>query len=66
MSDYEDCITDEDCERAYHQGIARTNRRNPARYDCPTCGTVGALSAHEKQQGYQCNRCADREEGVGF
>ena len=66
MPNYEDCITDEDCDRVYHQNIARTNRRNPTRYDCPTCGRKGALSAHQHAQGYQCDGCADREEGVGF
>jgi hypothetical protein len=38
---YEDCVSDEDCNREYHRSIASTNRRNPARYDCPTyVGTV--------------------------
>jgi DNA-directed RNA polymerase subunit RPC12/RpoP len=60
---YEDCITDEDCNRVFHASIRATNRRNPQRYDCPTCGAKRALSAHQKQQGYQCDGCADRAEG---
>ena len=61
---YEDCITDEDCDRVYHQQIRATNRRNPQRYECPTCHRPNALSAYQKQQGYQCDSCANLEEGV--
>jgi hypothetical protein len=57
MNEYDDCYSDEDCEAVYHRQIARTNRRNPARYDCPDCGAKRALSAWEKQQGYHCEAC---------
>ena len=63
---FEDCITDEDCDREYNRAIRATNKQNPTRYDCPTCGRKGALTTYQKQQGYQCNACADAEEGVGF
>jgi len=56
---------EDDYERHQYQSkINRFNRRNPSRYPCPTCKTPNALSAHEKQRGYQCSRCADSEEGV--
>jgi len=48
----------------FQRGIDRTNRRNPQRYECPTCKTPNALSHDQKQKGYQCNRCADSEEGA--
>ena len=60
---YEDCISDDDCDRVYYANIRTTNRRNPARFDCPTCGAKKALSAYQKEHGYQCDGCADREEG---
>jgi hypothetical protein len=47
----------------FERGIARNNRRNPQRYECPTCKTPNALSHDQKQKGYQCNACADAEEG---
>ncbi len=48
----------------FERGIARNNRRNPQRYECPTCKTPNALSHDQKQKGYQCDRCADSEEGA--
>jgi ribosomal protein L37AE/L43A len=30
---------------------------------CPTCKRPGALSRREAAKGYQCNACADAEEG---
>lgn len=35
------------------------------RFPCPTCGQP-FLTAEQKRQGYQCDRCADKEEGVGL
>lgn len=32
-------------------------------YRCPTCGQYN-LNRHDYYKGYQCNRCADAEEGV--
>lgn len=54
---YESAVTDEECAAVYHRQIRSTYRRNPNRYDCPTCGTKGALSAWQKQQGYHCDAC---------
>lgn len=50
--------------RKWQSGINKHNRQNPQRYPCPTCKRPDALSAWQKKQGYQCDRCADREEGV--
>lgn len=60
---YEDCISDENCQRVHYQNIARINKANKTRYECPTCKTKNALSAYQKSQGYQCDACANREEG---
>jgi len=58
---------DDDYERAqYQNSISKYNKKNSQRFECPTCKSPNALSAHEKRQGYQCNSCADAEEGVGF
>jgi ribosomal protein L37AE/L43A len=49
---------------AYDRQISQYNKNNKQRYECPTCHTKDALSAWEKKKGYQCSRCADREEGI--
>lgn len=36
---------------------------NPRDQPCPTCGTPNALTRIDKQHGYQCDRCADIDEG---
>ena len=64
--DFEDCQTDAECIVYYHRSIRATNRRNPQRYECPTCGKANALSAHEKQSGYHCEDCTRATEGYGM
>ena len=34
-------------------------------HTCPTCGRANQLTEKDKAKGYQCDRCADRDEG-GF
>jgi len=41
-----------------------SSRRNPRRYPCPTCGEQNMLTALDVKKGYQCDACADREEGA--
>jgi len=36
---------------------------NPRCYPCPTCGTEDVLTRLDVQRGYQCDACADRDEG---
>jgi hypothetical protein len=38
---------------------------NPRIYPCPTCRTPNMLTAKDVARSYQCNRCADHDEG-GF
>ena len=32
-------------------------------YPCPTCGRKNQLTAQDKKLGYQCDRCANAQEG---
>ena len=58
------CTIDYDqLERQAHNQRER-RRYGTKRYPCPTCGREGALSAAEHAKGYQCRRCADREESA--
>lgn len=36
---------------------------NPRNLPCPTCGTPNVLTPLDRRANYQCNRCADRDEG---
>ena len=38
--------------------------RNPRNLPCPTCGEPNRLTPADQQLGYQCNQCADRDEGM--
>ena len=39
---------------------------NPRIYSCPECGEPNRLTAKDVQLGYQCDSCADRDEGGGY
>jgi hypothetical protein len=37
---------------------------NPRDRPCPTCGAENVLTPADVACGYQCNSCADRDEGI--
>ena len=43
--------------------LRAASKRNPRNLSCPTCGRENALTPADAARGYQCNRCADAEEG---
>jgi len=40
-----------------------SNQRN---LPCPTCGQPNKLTPKDVAKGYQCDECADRDEGLGY
>ncbi len=46
--------------------LRASSRRNPRNLPCPTCGTPNVLTPADRARGYQCDRCADRDEGGGW
>lgn len=46
--------------------LRAASRRNPRNLPCPTCGKPNRLTPADKARGYQCDACADRDEGIGF
>ena len=44
--------------------LRAATRRNPRIHPCPTCGQPNKLTAADVQRGYQCDECADKEEGA--
>jgi ribosomal protein L37AE/L43A len=39
---------------------------NPRNLPCPTCGRENVLTPADRAKGYQCDRCADAAEGIGW
>ncbi len=39
--------------------------RNPRNLPCPTCKQPDRLTPADVQRGYQCDACADLDEGIG-
>lgn len=37
---------------------------NPRNLPCPTCGVENQLTPADRAHGYQCDRCADMDEGL--
>jgi len=46
--------------------LRASSRRNPRNLPCPTCGEPNRLTPADKRRGYQCDQCADRDEGLVF
>lgn len=46
--------------------LRAASRTNPRVYSCPTCKAPRVLTRKDKELGYQCNRCADKAEGVDY
>lgn len=43
--------------------LRRATRSNPRNKPCPNCGKPNRLTAKDVALGYQCDECANREEG---
>jgi hypothetical protein len=46
--------------------LRAASKRNPRKCPCPTCKQPNKLTPKDVNLGYQCDDCADKEEGVGF
>ena len=44
--------------------LRRATKYNPRIYPCPTCKQPNRLTLRDVQHGYQCDQCADHDEGV--
>ena len=43
--------------------LRAASRKNPRSLPCPTCGEPNRLTPADSALGYQCDSCADRDEG---
>jgi hypothetical protein len=57
-------------DRRFHfanstSALRAASKRNPRNLPCPSCKQPDRLTPADVRQGYQCDDCADRDEG-GF
>lgn len=53
-------------DATYRRSFERKLYRGGAKHECPTCKRPNALTDEQKRKGYQCDKCADLEEGCGY
>ena len=58
--DYHDM--DDFAEPGGRSALRAARKNNPRNLPCPTCGRRNALTPRDVALGYQCDRCADRDE----
>lgn len=46
--------------------LRKVTKGNPRIHPCPTCKEPNRLTPADVKRGYQCDNCANREEGIGF
>ena len=72
---FEDADRDYDEDRADRQefadftgrsAIRRETRDNPRDLPCPKCERPDMLTRKDAAAHYQCDTCADTDEGIGF
>ena len=69
MHDNEYDGNDGDCDFADPGGrsaLRAASKRNPRNLPCPDCGAPNRLTPKDRQLGYCCDQCADRNEGGGY
>ena len=49
-----------------NSALRAPRRGNPRNLPCPTCKRSNKLTPADKALGYQCDDCADRDEGCGW
>ena len=67
-TDFDDLDDNEELDFADPGGrsaLRAANATNPRNLPCPTCGEPDRLTPADRARGYQCDACADRDEGFG-
>lgn len=71
MYDEEDDFEEDDFEEDFADpggvsALRAESPSNPRNLPCPTCGSPHRLTPKDVALGYQCDSCAERDEGVGY
>lgn len=45
--------------------LRAATKNNPRNLPCPNCGEPNRLTRIDRARGYQCDQCADAQEGFG-
>lgn len=48
-----------------NSALRAASKRNPRNCPCPTCEQPNKLTPKDVSLGYQCDDCADKDEGIG-
>ena len=70
-TDYPDRWDDENDREQFadpggRSALRASSQRNPRDLPCPTCGEPNRITPADRARGYQCDSCADRDEGGGY
>ncbi len=49
-----------------NSALRAASKRNPRNLPCPTCKAQNRLTPKDRALGYQCNSCADKDDGTGY
>jgi len=63
MDDYDDDDRSMFADPGSKSALRAASKHNPRNLPCPTCGTPNVLTPADRALAYQCNACADRDEG---
>lgn len=64
-NDYDDDYDEDFADPGGRSALRAAGPGNPRNLPCPTCKEPNRLTPRDAQLGYQCNACADRDEGYG-
>ena len=69
MYEFDDDPYDEDrsmfADPGGRSALRAARKGNPRNLPCPTCGAKNRLTPADRARGYQCDACADTQEGIG-
>jgi ribosomal protein L37AE/L43A len=57
-------IVKSDEDEFYRRQFEAKMNKGGKKHSCPTCKQPNRLSDAQKRRGYQCDECADKEEGA--
>ena len=66
MSYYDDEDRSMFADPGGNSALRRASKRNPRNLPCPTCHEPNRLTPADRAKGYQCNSCANQDEGIGW
>jgi len=63
MNDYNDHDECDFADPGGRSALRASSKKNPRNLPCPNCKSPNRLTRKDRALGYQCDSCADRDEG---